>query len=525
MVGMIRSRLGAARSEPGEQAEPRLTGQLRTEVQDDRIASVAEGASGETVEAAGPDTTLDVIGGAEAILEEAVAPTSVDQTASPNLPWPISDLVTMASAGPVTQNPAPTDLLRPFRVWSRRYLYRMILGDTVLGFLAVATPAAFSNTLTREHVEWLLACVVGMAVWPLAIALARGYHSSHVGVGGEELRAPLRAAVGVVVIGSFLAEFGDQQTLLLLTLLAAPTAVVYSLIMRYALRKQLHITQRSGRNLRRVIVAGGSASIRELSERLQREAHFGMKVVGACLPTAELGKVHELGVPILGDLEYLSTAAREFACDAVAVTSDDATRHSYLRTIAWSLEGVGIEMLVDPGLVDVAGPRMHIRPVLGFPLVHIEQPRFTGWRKLVKRLTDVCLTSLGLVLISPMMIAVALAVKLTDGGPVLFRQIRVGRDGRPFTMLKFRSMVTDAESRKAELLGVNEGHGPLFKLARDPRVTRIGQFLRDFSLDELPQLFNVLNGSMSLSARDHIWPTRSRGCRWRQPADRWSPPV
>ena len=508
MVGLIRSQLGAAQTEPREPASPRLIEQIDDIVVDAGVErailhdGVARSAPSAPIGWPGPDPTLDVIGGAEAILEDAADPLS---SAPSNPPGPISDLAALVTPGLAADQLAQTDPLRPFSVWSRRYLFRTIFCDAVLGFLAVATPAAFSDTLSQQHVEWLVACLVGMVVWPLAVAVARGYDSSHVGVGGEELRAPMRAATGVVVIGAFTAEFSDQQTLLLLILLAAPTVLVYSLFLRYGLRKHLHFTQRSGRNLRRVIVAGGSASIRELSQRLQREAHFGMKVVGACLPKAELASVPDLGVPILGDLEYLSSAAREFGCDAVAVTSDDATRHSYLRKIAWSLEGVGIEMLVDPGLVDVAGPRMHIRPVLGFPLVHVEQPRFTGWRKVIKRLTDVGLTSFGLLIISPLLVVIAVAVKLADGGPVLFRQIRVGRGGRPFIMLKFRSMVADAEARKADLIGANEGHGPLFKLARDPRVTRIGQFLRDFSLDELPQLFNVLDGSMSLvGPRPHL---------------------
>ena len=192
-------------------------------------------------------------------------------------------------------------------------------------------------------------------------------------------------------------------------------------------------------------------------------------------------------------------------CDAVAVTSDDATRNNYLRELAWSLEGAGVELLVDPGLVEVAGPRMHIRPLMGFPLLHVEEPHFTGWRRVVKRVNDLALTTVGLLIISPLMLGIAAVIKLQDGGPVIFRQARIGRDGKPFTMLKFRSMVVDAEDRKLDLMESNEGKGGLFKLSNDPRVTRFGRFLRDFSLDELPQLFNVLAGSMSLvGPRPHL---------------------
>src|SRR4029450_4619431 len=175
------------------------------------------------------------------------------------------------------------------------------------------------------------------------------------------------------------------------------------------------------------------------------------------------------------------------------------------RELACALEGAGVELLVDPGLVEVAGPRMHIRPLLGFPLLHVEEPHFTGWRRLGKRASDLLLTSVGLLIISPLMLGIAAMIKLQDGGAVIFRQARVGRGGELFTMLKFRSMVSDAEAPTGHLLPLNEGNGALFKLRDDPRITRFGKFLRDFSLDELPQLFNVLRGSMSLvGPRPHL---------------------
>jgi exopolysaccharide biosynthesis polyprenyl glycosylphosphotransferase len=208
---------------------------------------------------------------------------------------------------------------------------------------------------------------------------------------------------------------------------------------------------------------------------------------------------------VIGSLGQVPQVVRTMGCDAVAVTSDDATRHNYLRELAWSLEGAGVELLVDPGLVEVAGPRLHIRPLMGFPLLHVEEPHFTGWRRLVKRASDLVLTSVGLLIISPLMLCIAALVKLEDGGPVIFRQNRVGRGGELFTMLKFRSMVVDAENCKADLMARNEGNGGLFKLRDDPRITRVGKILRDFSLDELPQLFNVLTGSMSLvGPRPHL---------------------
>ena len=404
-----------------------------------------------------------------------------------------------------------------FTAWSRRYLMVVAAADALVGGIAAAVPASISDTLSWGHRVALL-CLVGLIVWPAAIALCRGYRRNRIGVGFEEPGAVMRAGMAVVVAGALPAGLMAVPTgtldptgaltlfaLLKLVAIAAPFAVLLSLLVRFFARRVLHLLQRRGRSLRHVVVVGSFGAAQQLSERIQREPDTGMKVIGVCLPSSELPRPVVDGIPVLGSLSQVPEVVRTMGCDAVAVTSDDATRYSYLRELAWSLEGARVELLVDPGLVEVAGPRMHIRPLMGFPLLHVEEPHFTGWRWLVKRVTDLVLASVGLLIISPLMLLVAAVVKLQDGGPVIFRQARIGRDGEPFTMLKFRSMVVDADDRKLELMAHNEGKGGLFKLSHDPRVTRFGRFLRDFSIDELPQLFNVLSGSMSLvGPRPHL---------------------
>jgi len=162
------------------------------------------------------------------------------------------------------------------------------------------------------------------------------------------------------------------------------------------------------------------------------------------------------------------------------------------------LEGTGVELLVAPGLMEVAGPRLHVRPFIGLPLLRVQQPEFTGARRIVKAILDRTVALIGVMILSPLLLLIALCVRFTSPGTALFRQRRVGRDGEPFTVIKFRTMVEDAESQQLSLTIEDEGAGPLFKLRKDPRVTRVGVVLRRFSLDELPQLFNVLGGSMSL---------------------------
>jgi exopolysaccharide biosynthesis polyprenyl glycosylphosphotransferase len=404
-----------------------------------------------------------------------------------------------------------------FATWSRWYLLLVAAADALVGGISAAVPASISNTLSGYNAVPLL-FLVGLVIWPAAIAICRGYRRNRIGVGFDEPGAVMRAGMVVIVAGALPAGLMAVPTgtldptgaltlyaLLKLVVTGTPFAVLLSLLVRFFARRILHLLQRHGRSLRHVLVVGSFGAAQQLSERIQREPDAGMKVVGLCLPSAELPRPVVDGIPVLGSLHQVSEVVRTMGCDAVAVTSDDATRYNYLRALAWSLEGADVELLVDPGLVEVAGPRMHIRPLLGFPLLHVEEPHFTGWRWVLKRMSDLVLTSVGLLIISPLLVVIAAVVKLQDGGPVIFRQARIGRDGRPFTMLKFRSMVVDAEDRKLELMQHNEGNGGLFKLSADPRVTRFGRFLRSFSLDELPQLFNVLTGSMSLvGPRPHL---------------------
>jgi exopolysaccharide biosynthesis polyprenyl glycosylphosphotransferase len=154
--------------------------------------------------------------------------------------------------------------------------------------------------------------------------------------------------------------------------------------------------------------------------------------------------------------------------------------------------------VVSPGLAEIGGRRLHIQPVAGLPLLHIEEPTFAGFRRMVKGIFDRTVAAVALLVLSPLLLGIGLVVRLTSRGPALFRQTRVGRSGAEFRMVKFRSMVVDAEDRRKHLLADNETDGPMFKIRQDPRVTAIGRVLRRFSLDELPQLFNVLGGSMSL---------------------------
>jgi exopolysaccharide biosynthesis polyprenyl glycosylphosphotransferase len=220
----------------------------------------------------------------------------------------------------------------------------------------------------------------------------------------------------------------------------------------------------------------------------------GFRVVGACVPDGD-----ETSVPVLGGLSDVLEAAQRGEVQTVAVTSSRSVPAPVLRRIGWTLEGTGIDLIVAPALTNIAGPRIHVRPVAGLPLLHVEEPRLPRGGQVAKDAFD-RLGSLALiVLLSPLLAAVACAVKLSSPGPVFFRQERIGRGETTFMVWKFRSMRQDADAELQALLHAQDRAGqPLFKVENDPRITGVGRFIRRYSLDELPQLFNVLAGDMSL---------------------------
>ena len=265
-----------------------------------------------------------------------------------------------------------------FAAWSRRYIAGLVAIDAVVGLAAVFVPLQFSNNFRGELPLVAALTALGMLLWPLAVAISRGYQRGGVGVGTNELRSVMHAGVALVVAGAFPAGLLQQQSFLKLIVVAVPLALTLSLVGRFAARKLLHGRQAAGQSMRHVVVVGNTSSARELGERLARETHCGMKVVGVCLPAAEVGRAVGLGCRCSAASSDVAEVLARTGATRVAVTSDDATRNGYLRKLAWSLEGTGVEMLVDPGLVEVAGPRMHIRPLMGFPLLHVEEPHFTG---------------------------------------------------------------------------------------------------------------------------------------------------
>jgi exopolysaccharide biosynthesis polyprenyl glycosylphosphotransferase len=404
-----------------------------------------------------------------------------------------------APANPDVENSGRPVVPRRRPRWSRVYRATLIGADVAIAAVAglVMMLLRPGEDLGASPYAWLsLALPV---LWPLAQGVSGSYSPQFFGTGSEEFRKVARGGL-FLLAGISVVSYGGQVDLARsFVLFTVPTMTLATLFARFFARKWLARARRNGRCVKRMVAVGRDGAVADLIRRLQHDRYAGMEVVAACVTTPELAAgVRSTGVPVEGDLDSVVDVVRRREADGVAVTSASETAAVYLRKLSWQLEGSGIELLVSPGLIEIAGPRLHIRPFVGLPLLAIEEPTFSGWKRVLKGALDRIGAAVAIVLVAPVLLAIAVAVRMSGPGPVLYRQERVGAHGRRYTMLKFRSMVDGAEDRLPELVGLNEHDGLLFKMRRDPRVTPVGRWLRRLSLDELPQLFNVLGGSMSL---------------------------
>lgn len=324
------------------------------------------------------------------------------------------------------------------------------------------------------------------------------------GSGPEEYKQAVRSSLwlfGAIAVASYTFQIDTARGYVAAAL---PLGIASLLFGRWCLRAALVRDRAAGRNLHRVLLVGSAESVEHLYGQLSAHPEAGYRPVALWASDlgGTLGPVTDvLRLPIAGrggNVDDILRAVAEFDVDTVAVSGGAALSPQALRSLGWALSSQEIGMILAPALTDVAGPRIHMQPAAGLPLVHVTTPKLEGWKAVAKRGIDAVSSTLILAALAVPMLVVAIMVKADSPGPAIFRQTRIGRAGEPFQMLKFRSMVVDADARLRELAHRNEGSGPLFKLKEDPRITRLGRFLRRYSIDELPQLFNVLAGDMSL---------------------------
>ncbi len=384
--------------------------------------------------------------------------------------------------------------------WRSRYTRWLLLADLVAAVVAVLARhqlAVWGHPGPGPATGSVGELLVLAPVLVLVLVVARAYQHRVIGHGVTEYRRVLSSGVLSMAAVSTAALATGSAVLRDAAVLTVPTAFVLVLVGRFGARRVLHELRRNGLACQRVVAVGLERSVAELVRATRAAPEAGLLVVAACIGRSRDGAVE--GVPVLGTPGEVRTVVAAAGADTVLITAWSDVSEEDLRRLSWDLEGSGIQLLVSPRIAEVAVPRLQVRTAGRVTVVDIEEPEFTGLRRVAKLGLDYALCLLAVVGLSPLLLAVAVAVRCTSPGPVLFRQERIGRYGRPFTMHKFRSMFADAQHRQEELAHLNDrADGLLFKMEHDPRVTPLGRVLRRYSLDELPQLFDVLTGAMSL---------------------------
>lgn len=390
--------------------------------------------------------------------------------------------------------------------WRRPYVAALVAGDAAAVTIgALMAQAVRFEGLDRSQVaagtgvSYLVISFLVAPLWAATLAGCGVYEGRRLGNGAEEYRRIFNAAVRFLAAVAVVTLAFRLSPARAMVALALPLATVLTVVNHYLARRWLHTRRAAGECLARAVVVGTEEQAGDLVRHFRRSSHAGLGVVGACVPGG-LEKIDVDGQPVvvLGNPDQVVEALRAVRADTVAVADQVALHRGALRRLGWQLEGSGVDLLVVPSVLDMAGPRIAVHPVAGLPLLHVEEPELSGPVRLARQLTEPLVAGVALVVLLPLLVAVGLAVRATSRGPALFKQVRVGQGGRHFNLYKFRTMRTSAETELSDLHDQNDHNGLLFKMRQDPRRTSLGRRLRRFSIDELPQLWNVVRGDMSI---------------------------
>jgi exopolysaccharide biosynthesis polyprenyl glycosylphosphotransferase len=393
------------------------------------------------------------------------------------------------------------------RKWERSYARRLLVTDVivVIGVVVAAYVARYrfeSQSLLfptfdeQVRVDYWIVSAVLIVTWQLALWVVGTRDRRIIGTGSTEYSRVGMATIivfGLLAITALSLKLQPSRLFILMTFLGGLVGLTVG---RWAWRKWLVHRRRHGEFNHRVVIIGGRDRCLHTASRIDREGASGYTVVGAIVDDESDGELIPR-IPLLGPGDPVALAEAAGA-DTVVYAGSANYDPRTLRELGWQLEARHMGLIVAPGLTDIAGPRVATQTVAGLPLVQVDYPTLQGGRLFIKRGLDLLAAVLLLTCLSPVFLVIALAIKATSPGPVIFRQERIGLGGKRFKMLKFRSMVTNAEALLPTLLDQSEGNSMLFKLRQDPRVTKVGAFLRRYSLDELPQLVNVVRSDMSL---------------------------
>lgn len=370
-----------------------------------------------------------------------------------------------------------------------------MLTDSLLLILVMSLGLAISSRASTWAIDPVLAVYsvpfVIALLWLILLALRGSYDQRIIGLGTEEIRRVVSATLytfAVVAGVSFLIRADISRAYAFVSLPVGLLAIVWA---RFAWRGWLYRRRAQGEYQYRTVVVGSGAASDEIADHLERDAYAGYRVIDR-FPAPPADESLE---GWLDDLDSVLDSAR---AEALAVAPSATLTGEAIRQLAWRVEGRALDLLIAPAMMDVAGPRLSVRPAAGLPLLHLDEAVLSRSQRIAKRSLDLIGAAGLIVVLSPVMLVCALLVRTTSRGPAIFQQVRIGRAGEPFTMLKFRTMVQGADAGRARLREEHSLDDPMFKLKNDPRITAVGRILRRWSLDELPQLFNVVGGSMSL---------------------------
>jgi exopolysaccharide biosynthesis polyprenyl glycosylphosphotransferase len=392
--------------------------------------------------------------------------------------------------------PARVDRVRP-GTWR--------LGLAVLD-IAVIIMAMFAAGWTRDVIQgasrWrrhqdLMAGLVSLPVWVPVLAHYGLYRANRVSARLDELGAIVHAsATGILAMATMplLVHIDPSRAWLAFSLALVAVGLIAE---RELVRRAFWNLHRRGHCLRSVVIVGTNSEAIDVAERFRVQRRIGYLVRGFIDDNLPPGTLVFGTATVLGGVGDLVDILRSHKASGVVIAST-ALEANVSSGLVRELIYCGMHVELTSALHDVASQRLLLRPVGDQPILSVEAAQSGGWRGIAKRTFDLTVSCAGLVLFAPVMVAIAVAIKLDSRGPAFFMQQRVGREGKPFRMVKFRTMAADAERRLEELRLDNEADGPLFKIKDDPRVTRVGRVLRSLSLDELPQLWNVIRGQMSL---------------------------
>lgn len=404
----------------------------------------------------------------------------------------------------IVDSPPTSDDVTPLTAerripWQRRYARLVLAIDTIVVVVAVFGSQLFwlgphSVDVASSPLDYTTLSLVLSVAWLAALTVWGTRHPRVIGYGVTEYRVTLAASFqlfGALAIVAYLAGADVSRGYFLLSLPIGTTALLTG---RAVCRLWLRNRRRHGVMNARVILVGAADENARVAAELARQPGAGLQVVG----------IHELAGDAATAWDDAQAASlrrllTDLRADSVLISGGAQLEARDIRRIGWSLDPGQQHLIVALNLTDVAGPRLHTRPVAGLPLVHIETPQFSATQRLLKRAFDIVGAATLLLALSPVFLVLALLVRASGPGPVFYRQERVGQGGTHFGMMKFRSMIDGADATLQALLAEQGREGtPLFKVVDDPRITPIGRWLRKYSLDELPQLLNVLAGQMSL---------------------------